>query len=497
MRTGRYVLILALITVTILDLSGQVPIDLSQAKTFRMVQRFDLGGQISRIAFTKQFCGDEDLHVITSGVSGRGRVTWRTTPVLDTTSLFDWLGINAPTRLAALSYDAYEPAEYLNSQGVVWRCSQGESPFPLMPIDTIANDVCSASPAFSADVDGDGFLDVITEIGRNGVTTRVILGGPAAGKGCERVLVVPVVEAANKYNQPKAFYKSATGEWRLIQQERDSVDRAPRLQMYRVDFTRTSAKPDVAFTPLGMYRGEDVSQIDEPFGDIGVVPDSLKGTDHMLFRHRIGPPGSQWALERFDVTSGSFNNSKEVVIGYEFATDLYVDFQYDLGTPKPVVKLTSYYGPLFCFIDNITRPITKWDPTGSGTQPVTGYSAVNDQTGDGIPDLVVVGGSLNGTMVVLTLDSTSTSVHPDETVPVPYTVRLMGSVLEVTTAVDGSMAISIVSNDGRIVRTTPASSVVAGSTRVDIEPLTRHLASGRYFLSVSIDGVVQTIAIHP
>jgi hypothetical protein len=59
------------------------------------------------------------------------------------------------------------------------------------------------------------------------------------------------------------------------------------------------------------------------------------------------------------------------------------------------------------------------------------------------------------------------------------------------------MAISIVSIDGRIVRTTPASSVVAGSTRVDIEPLIRHLASGRYFLSVSIDGVVQTIAIHP
>ncbi|RPI67347.1 MAG: hypothetical protein EHM43_08615 [Ignavibacteriae bacterium] len=452
------------------------------------MQRFDLGGQISRITYTTQFCGAPDLNVITTGVSGRGRVTWPTTPTLDTVSLFDWFGINAPTRLQAIDYDGIEPLEYVNSQGVIWRCSQGESPFPLMPIDTVANDVCSNAPVSSADVDGDGYRDVITEIGRNGVTTRLILGGPSAGKGCERTLVVPVVKTANKYNQTKAFYKSVAGEWRLIQQERDSSDRAPRLQVYRVNFTRTSGKPDVAFTPLGMYRGEDVSQIDEPYGDIGVVPDSLNGRDHMLFRHRIGPPGSTWALERFDVTEGSFVSTQEVVVGYEFATDLYVDFQYNLGTSKPIVKLTSYFGPLFCLIDDIAHPFAKWDPTGSGTSPVIGYTSVNDQTGDGIPDVVVVGGSLNSSMVVLTLDTANTSERESDAPLDLYAVRLVGSQLEVSTPVECWMTISIVSIDGRVMRTNQAAFLAPGITNVDIEPHIRPLASGQYFLSVTING---------
>ncbi len=474
---------------------AQVPIDLSRAKEFRLTQRFDLSGQISRIAYTKEFCGVSSLNVITTGVSGRGRVTWRTTPMLDTTNLFDWYGINAPTRLQAIDYDDAEPVEYVNSQGVIWRCSRGESPFPLMPIDTVANGVCSNAPVSSADVDGDGYLDVITEIGRDGVTTRVILGGPTAGKGCERMLLVPVVKSGNKYNITKAFYKSAVGEWRLIQQERDSLDRAPRLQMYRVTFTRTEGKPDVTFTPLGRYHGEDVSQIDEPYGDIGVVPDSLNGQDHMLFHHRIGKPGSTWALERFDVTAGAFTSSKEIVVGYEFASDIYVDFQYDLATSRPTVKLSSYYGPLFCLIDNISQPFAKWDPSGSGASPVIGYSAVNDQSGDGDPDLVVVGGGVNGTMVVLTLDSTSTAVHSEDGDSNRFSVRLLGAILEVASSTDGLLTINIAALDGRLVNTLPPIVAVKGVNNVDLEPYLRPLARGRYFLQVTINGRVQTLSI--
>lgn len=471
------------------DVCGQVPIDLSQAKEFRLFKRFDLGGQISSLAYNVEFCGVADLNVITTGVSGRGRVTWKTTPLIDTTNIFNWLGIRSPYILVPFDYDGLAPREYINAQGIIWRCSQGESPFPLMPIDTVANDVCSASPAFSGDVDGDGALDVITEIGRNGVTTRVILGGSNAGKGCERVLEVPVVKSANKRNLTRAFYKSSTGEWRLIQEERDSVDRAPRLQMYRVNFTRTSGKPDVTFTSLGRYRGEDVSQIDEPFGQLAVIVDSVNGVDHMLMDHRIGPPGSPWALERFTVTTGEFTSSGETVTGYDFYYDTYNDLGYSLGTSKPVIAI----GYLFCAIDNITQPFARWNPKGSGTQPYAGMTAVNDQSGDGKADLVVVGGGTNGTMVVLTLDSASTFVPSDDVPHSSFTVRLVGSVLEISTVHSGSASITITSVDGKVVREMPAS-VAAEVTTVNLAPFTQHLAAGLYVLRVTFNGSAQTLS---
>jgi hypothetical protein len=478
--------IFAIISVVLLTNTwalSQVPIDLSRAKEFRLAKRYDLGGQISAIAYNEAFCGFEDFNVITTGVSGRGRVTWKTTPFIDTTNIFDWLGIRSPYILVPLDYDGNTPIEYVNANGIIWRCSQGYSPFPLMPIDTVANDVCSNAPVSSADVDGDGYRDVITEIGRNGVTTRLILGGPSAGKGCERTLVVPVVRTANKYNQTKAFFKSAGGEWRLIQQERDSMDRAPRLQLYRVNFARTSSKPEVTFTPLGMYRGEDVSQIDEPFGELCVIVDSVNGIDNLLMNHRIGPPGSQWALERYVITPGEFSSSGEVVSGYNFYFETYWDLQYSLGTQKPVVLISSDRGGLFCVVDDLQHPIAVFDPTGTGAQPVTSLTAVNDQTGDGVPDIVVGG---DGILLVVSLDTTLSSVDTEVFVNDAVSLRVVGRDLVVHVTAPTSVVYRIITVDGKVAVAATTAEIQAGEMRISLADQIRSLSRGLYLVNVRV-----------
>ncbi len=466
---------------------AQVPIDLSQAKEFRVILSVDVGRGPGAPYVVTAPCENEGRDFVSVPSMGGGRSLF-TLPRIDTNA--------APpdgfrSTYMPIDYDGVSPHEYMNQNGRVDACASGVYPFQKSPLDTIQCWASYLNMERSVDIDGDGFLDILCNIGGNGATAWIIFGGPAAGQGCERMLLVPVVKSGNKYNITKAFYKSAVGEWRLIQQERDSLDRAPRLQMYRVTFTRTEGKPDITFTPLGRYQGEDVSQIDEPYGEICVVVDSINGTDHMLMDHRIGPPGSQWALERFDVTTGQIVSSGEVVSGYDFYVDNYNDLQYTLGTSKPLIVI----GYLFCYVDDLSHPIARWNPKGSGTQPYVGMTAVNDQSGDGTPDLVVVGGGVNGTMVVLTLDSTSTAVHSEDGDSVRFNVRLLGAGVEVASSTDGLLTIHIAALDGRLVSSLPPIAVSAGVTSIDLEPQIRPLTSGPYFLRVSVNDQVNTISI--
>lgn len=185
----KHAMVLIIVMSAILPTIAQetITVDYSQAVPFKVVWQMDMGGEMCNVDYSRDFCGDLDLDVVTSAVTRMGHVThqtWRTTPLLDTANLFNWLGINNACTIQELDYDGIPPVEYVTYTGIVWRCSQGSSPFPLMPIDTVSNE----APHYSTDVDGDGYVDVVCGTGNSAFDGKqIVWGGPNAGKGYRRL----------------------------------------------------------------------------------------------------------------------------------------------------------------------------------------------------------------------------------------------------------------------------------------------------------------------
>jgi hypothetical protein len=336
---------------------------------------------------------------------------------------------------------------------------------------------------YSIDIDGDGYLDALCDIGGGGYTARVILGGPQAGKGCQRLFAIPQIRSRSLYNATHAFWKSATGRWRLVQYEQDSSDLSPWLVMYDVDIHREGNTPVVNFTKLDSLYGNGRSMDDIPFGDAAGVVETAARKDWLLVMRRLGDAQRTWVLERIDATEGRFTPTGEQVTGVEFYQPWLGG--YSLGTDRPVVTFhVPNSGTAYAYADLLSRPFAIWNPAGSGVQPVGGRVAINDQTGDDKPDLVIAGGSSNGTVILLTLDSTATSANEEVQPQSSITARMTGTTLEIVLPGPAMVSAQLVTTDGKMFPALPPDMANAGVNRFDLTSSFEQHPAGAYLLRI-------------
>jgi len=478
----RVVMIISLTIIASTAMIAQVPIDLSKAREFQVIWKRTVVGSIELPPkYIPSPCGASSFDILSVG-SSTGGAQFFTWPRIDTNRMVEgWGNVYIP-----FDYDGVSPIEYINDNGRVDQCLDSVYPFAKQRgIDTIACWRNILNYSFSADVDNDGFIDLVCEIGGGGYTAQVIRGGPNAGKGCQRILTIPKPPGRDKYNTTQAFWKSASGVWRLLQHERDSNALSPWMMLYEVRIGRSFGEWRIDFIKTDSLYGDGMSLSDEPFGEAAVVVDTAARRDWLLLQRRIRVGNTVFPLERFDATNGRFTPTGEQVTGVEFYEPWVAG--YSLGTSKPVIMLGE---GSFCYADEITRPFARLRVKGTGLQPVSGLVAINDQTGDGKPDMIVAGGS---NIALYTLDSAFVTHTPSDEATQPETCRMEESTLTLDAISHEDVTIEIISSDGRIVETIAGLSVTPGTNRFDLSATLHRLARGVYVLRARSVSMMQTL----
>jgi hypothetical protein len=187
-----------------------------------------------------------------------------------------------------------------------------------------------------------------------------------------------------------------------------------------------------------------------------------------------------------------FSPSGERVTGTEFYQPWVGG--YSLGTQRPVIGFhATNIGTVYTYLDDLAHPFAWWNAAQSGVQPVSGRVAINDQTGDGIPDLVMAGGVTNGTVILLTLDSTASTLVDKMERSRVSTARMNGTSLEVVTLEPNSISAELVTIDGRRSTILLPTYGIAGVNRFDLSPHINHLPQGAYFLRVLVGSELLTV----
>jgi hypothetical protein len=270
------------------------------------------------------------------------------------------------------------------------------------------------------------------------------------------------------------------------------------LVLYNVDFSRSSPKGTdlhAVFTPVDSLTVIPVSREYSAFGKPVIVQDTLLKRDFMVMRYR--PNFTQWVTERFDLTDGQFVASGDRVAGLEMLSSSAVTFSLGhlLQTTYPVfASSTADDGELFFSVYDLVHPIAVWNAQGSGVQPVAGHAIINDQTGDGQPDLVWSGGNPAG-LILLTLDTSVVSVDAQQTPQSDFRAYISGMTLTVQTTQPCSITIDVTSADGRTLYTSPPTTVDMGEHREDLSPVLQPLASGAYYVRVRCGAQMVTIPV--
>ncbi|RPI64874.1 MAG: hypothetical protein EHM43_13320, partial [Ignavibacteriae bacterium] len=207
------------VVVMTLRLGAQVPIDLSHAQEFRVVWKKVIGGDAGPPKFVPAPCGVEDMDILFVG-SSTGGFGCFTKPKIDTLRTVEgWSSVYIP-----FDYDGVPPLEYMNDAGRVDMCLASTYPFEtLRGVDTVncwGPGVRGINAEFTSDIDGDGFNDLVCDVGGGGYTARVIRGGPNAGRKCERILYVPYAPVEEGTNVNTClFWRSSSAGFRLMQTE--------------------------------------------------------------------------------------------------------------------------------------------------------------------------------------------------------------------------------------------------------------------------------------
>jgi len=254
------------------------------------------------------------------------------------------------------------------------------------------------------------------------------------------------------------------------------------MVIYDMDIFRQDGRVQFRAVKRDSLHGSCTSLDDDPLGFSASVADTAAKKDWLIMFHRLSPTGP-WVLERFDITDGHFL-SVEQVTGISFSP---IDnaLGYSLGTDRPVVRINN----IFCYADNLRQPFAKWP----GTRGFAGITAINDQTGDGKPDIVITGGPLeNGTIDLYTLDP-AVSVGDDPQPPTAAPVRMMGDVLEVSLAMPAWVSVTIAGIEGRESSLLTPQEYPAGVYRMDLAPLLRSYPRGAYYLRVRVGDALHTI----
>ncbi len=487
----RVIMTISLTIIVSSVMIAQVPIDLSKAREFQVIWKKAVSGRAGVPKVVISPCSVNGMSMLMVGSPGGGFSCY-TEPRIDTQRVVEGWG-NA---YIPIDYDGIPPLEYLNDNGKIDSCRSTVFPFQLeRSVDTIAcwgGQYTFINFAFSADVDADGYQDLVCDIGGGGYTAQVIRGGPNAGKGCHRILTIPKPPGRNKRNSTKAFWKSASGVWRLLRNERDSNALSPWMMLYEVRIGRSFGAWRIDFVKTDSLYGDGMSLSDEPFGEAAVVVDTVARQDWLLMQRRIRVGNTVFPLERFDATNGRFTPTGEQVTGVEFYEPWVAG--YSLGTSQPVIAFhASGVGRVFCYANDIAHPFARWNPQGALSPPIPGMIAINDQTGDGRPDLVAASGSTNGGVALYTLDSAFVTHTPSDEATQPETCRMEESRLILDANSHEDVTIEIISSDGRVVETIAGLKVTPGTNRFDLSATLHHLARGVYVLRARSVSMMQTL----
>lgn len=486
--------IVALCIVAVVTLPAQVPIDLSQAREFALVWKHYIGGSVGPPEYTPSPCGVAGMGVLSVGSSALGFACF-TYPRIDTTKPVEGWGWS----YLPFDYDGIPPLEYINTNGRIDKCLSSTYPFEVEPsIDRILTDCWGGAavildPSFSSDIDGDGYQDLVCDIGGGGFTARVIRGGPNAGRGCERIMEIPKVRKRNYGTM--GFWKSTPGVLRILQLEQDSGYSFCWVRLYELEITQQQGKPFFRYRTTDSMRIGVSLNGDPEIGDNATITDTVLKKDWLLMGHHLKDGDGQNVLERFDVTEGHFTPTGERVTGVVFYYPWVAG--YTLGTDRPVVAFhVPSIGRFFSYADDLGHPFAQWLPQGAVSAPVSGMVMINDQTGDGKPDLIVAGGTQDGMVALYTLDTSYTAVSVSSAeVTTDHDIRLVGTDLEVTLSSAVVVSAALVSTDGRSTVVLPPVLTPEGVHRYNLSSVLSAQAAGAYFLRVQADGQVVTIPI--
>ena len=260
---------------------------------------------------------------------------------------------------------------------------------------------------------------------------------------------------------------------------------SPWLVLYEMRTTKTPEGTSFTFVKTDSLYGNGIHIGDMPIGDAAVVTDTATDTDWLLVMHRLNDAPRTWVLERFDATAGRFTPTGERVTGTDFFEPWIVG--HALGTKKPAVAFhVPKIGRVFCFADDLTHPFARWSPQGALEPPVSYMVAINDQSGDGLPDLVAAGGVTNSGVAIYTLDSTVTSTSADTPYASTSTARLEGSTLVATAPTSSTFSVRMVTIDGQSYDVIARCVIQPGEQRIDLASQLQTLPIGVYLLHVQV-----------
>lgn len=367
----------------------------------------------------------------------------------------------------------------------------------MVAIDTIdarclGGALTPSSNKAGRDIDGDGYVDLVCNTGRAGVTAHILMGGPQWGKGCGRIRTIPRLQSRAEV-ATRAFFRSATGGWRLVQYERDTDDPQSWMTIYDVVITRDGDTLKPTFTKLDSFSGGPSTDV-EPLGKAEAMVDTVAGRDYLLVQRIVDFNAMVPVVERFDVTDGRFVSTGEQVTGLFLADNR--NLGYELGTNKPVIAINSTSGILFCYADNVREPFARWDPNGNNVQSVSGWTVVNDQTGDGKLDIVMGWNTgIYGSVHLISLDRMVAVDDDPQQDDSGLMATVDGSVLEVTLQVPSPISVELVTIDGRVVTRSVSLPGVEGQNRYDLVPVIGSVPAGAYYLHICAGSASRTIPV--
>jgi hypothetical protein len=472
----------------VMPLQSQVPIDLSQAREFKVVWKKVIGGEAGAPSYLVAPCGAVGYDILSIPTSTTG-AQYFTRPRLDTVQQV--IGWGNP--FYTFDYDGVEPTEYMNDNGRVDRCLGSSYPFSKQRgIDTISCWAGTINGTYTEDIDGDGYRDLICDIGGGGYTARVIRGGPQAGRGCQRILQIPRPPGRDWQNSTFAFWLSAKGVWRLLQHERDSNALSPWLVLYEMRLERTTEGTRITWIKTDSLYGNGNHLQDEPIGDAAVVVDTASRTDWLMAMRRLNNGPRTWVLERFDATDGRFTPTGEQVTGVDFLDAWKIN--YAMGTAKPTIGFhVSNVGQAICFADDLRKPFALIRGNDRDVVATNGFVFINDQTGDDMPDLVLSGGTPIGMVILMSMDSTLTSTSTEDATLQPAEVQMDDLTLVFTVDRPMTASVGLATTDGRHFQIVAPWQTSTGTQRIDLGRHVEDLPRGVYFVRVTLDAAVHTL----
>jgi len=533
-----------LTTVCAADLTAQSQLD--TLPHYKIVWKLPLGVasdsvnsiRVATPVYICNFCGEENENVISMYNDLIGRQTWRTSPAFDTINIGSW---NNLQWFKPIDFDGVFPPEYLGRFGEVYQCSRAGGKPILTQIDKIDLEKCAGRPLFSADINDDGYQDVIcihnaSLMWNNSMYNgAIILGGPNVGRGCDRVRLLPMFNN-HRFNAASALWRSVNGAYRLIQIETDEqieetlsdwgdttwVEWAVSYELSFKTGEQSLSNPvlSVEFRKIDSVKGQGYRSgcvVGSTLGNYIVENDAIAHRDYLF----VGGKCTDFTDARFETTIPVYRTKRTPqYIGYSLGHDRPVMMGETMimdSKDKKIRTLLSYLGEQKPFA-------VLWVHNKEGINfERGGFEIIDDQTGDGNADVLKIVTDKNKASWLYLLsadpnvqesdappiiaakpveddeDQTTDDGTPDtedDVVSIDNnTVAWNGSELIITTTQPASFNVRAVSTDARFSTLNAPNTLPIGTTAVELRSQLQNMSHGLYYLVVRVGTRYTTIGI--